>query len=81
MKIHDSIVNVMGSSKFTDKQLHFITIEIIGAIIFGIEIEQKLTQRGNMEFNDILQAYTLHILICHIYFHKTCYIFYKEICI
>jgi hypothetical protein len=84
--LHDSIIHNDSFFNFTDKQLHFIVIGIIGAIIFaitqsvfkklakysitaisfiytftllivivfGIEIEQKITKRGNMEFNDIL---------------------------
>jgi hypothetical protein len=84
--IHDTIIHKAHIGGFSDKQLHFIIIGIIGAIIFagtqmlfkwlakrsitaisfiytftvlvvlvfGIEIEQKITGRGNMEFNDIL---------------------------
>jgi hypothetical protein len=84
--IHDIIIDSSFLGKYSDKQLHFIIIGIIGIIIFaatqllfkwlakrsitaisfiytitvlivlvfGIEIQQKITGRGNMEFNDIL---------------------------
>lgn len=86
--LHDLIIQIsshMGFN-FTDKQLHFIVIAIIGmfiylitnlifkalakysisilsfiytftmliVIVFAIEIEQKITHRGNMEFKDIV---------------------------
>ncbi|MGV8983414.1 hypothetical protein [Clostridium sp.] len=87
-EFHDiltSFFNGLGM-QFTDKQLHFIIIGLIGmviylvvdklfkviskysisalsfiytatvlvVIVFGIEIEQKITGRGNMEFEDIM---------------------------
>lgn len=84
--IHDIIIDSSFLGRYSDKQLHFIIIGIIGIIIFaatqllfkwlakrsitaisfiytftvlivlvfGIEIQQKITGRGNMEFNDIL---------------------------
>lgn len=86
--LHDEIIHMVPDTgyNFTDKQLHFIIIGIIGiliflatqvifkklakhsitaisfiytftvllVIVFGIEIEQKITKRGNMEFGDIL---------------------------
>ncbi|SHI61271.1 hypothetical protein SAMN02745163_00484 [Clostridium cavendishii DSM 21758] len=85
--IHDKIMDKFGAGtyNFSDKQLHFIIIGIIGilifavtqivfkklakhsitaisfiytftvllVIVFGIELEQKITKRGNMEFGDI----------------------------
>lgn len=86
--IHDLLVHKFHNinPSYTDKDLHFIIIGIIGitiflitdvifkklakikveiisfiytftvlmVIVFGIEIEQKITGRGQMEFNDIL---------------------------
>lgn len=86
--IHDKFIKESSSFglNFSDKQLHFIIIGIMGififactqfvfkklikysltsisfiytftvliVIVFGIEIEQKITKRGNMEFADIL---------------------------
>lgn len=86
--IHDTLIHKASGTgyNFTDKQLHFIIIGIIGiviflvtqtifkklakhsitaisfiytftvllVIVFGIEIEQKITKRGNMEFGDIV---------------------------
>lgn len=85
--IHDLLISTFSfmGFNFTDKQLHFIIIGIIGmviflivnplfkyiakysvdiisffytltvmiVIVFAIEIEQKITKRGNMEFKDI----------------------------
>lgn len=85
--IHDKTINYLSSMgyNFTDKQLHFIFIGVIGIIIFAfaqilfrvlakysitavsfiytftilifitvsIEIQQKLTGAGNMEFGDV----------------------------
>jgi hypothetical protein len=87
-ELHDILTNVFNGFgiQFTDKQLHFIVIGVIGmfiylvvnylfkaiskysisilsfvytitvlvVIVFGIEIEQKITNRGNMEFSDIV---------------------------
>lgn len=88
--IHDKLIiltKLLGL-KFSDKQLHFLVIGLLGiglfllvnklfkflvrysikaiafiytftvliVITFAIEIEQKLTGRGNMEFQDIAQG-------------------------
>lgn len=86
--LHDFIVEVLGSKAggFTDKQLHFIFMALLGigifavtqfvfkklskysitaisfiytftvmvVVVFAIEIQQKITNRGNMEFDDIV---------------------------
>lgn len=85
---HDLVVDKLGSKAggFTDKELHFIFMAILGigifavtqfvfkklakysitaisfiytftvmiVVVFAIEIQQKITNRGNMEFDDIL---------------------------
>lgn len=86
--IHDVIIEQAHGVgyNFSDKQLHFILIGIVGmlifvvtqsvfrwlskysitaisfiytftvllVIVFGIEIEQKVTKRGKMEFGDVV---------------------------
>lgn len=102
--IHDAVIDVikMGGYGVDDKKLHFISMAIIGiviftctqlvfkklakysitaisfiytftvmvVIVFGIEIQQKLTNRGNMEFADIaygmygfLYVFTIYLAI------------------
>lgn len=85
--IHDMVIDAVGIGSYAidDKKLHFISMAIIGmvifaitqfifrklskysitvisfiytftvmiVIVFAIEIQQKLTNRGNMEFTDI----------------------------
>jgi len=42
-------------SKYSISVLSFIyTVTVLMVIVFGIEIEQKITNRGNMEFADIV---------------------------
>lgn len=42
-------------SKYNISILSFIyTFTVLIVIVFGIEIEQKITKRGNMEFSDIV---------------------------
>jgi len=42
-------------AKYSIAILSFIyTFTVLLVIVFAIEIEQKITKRGNMEFNDIL---------------------------
>ena len=87
-ELHDMLTNLFDSfgMQFSDKQLHFFIIGIVGmfiylvvnylfkaiskysisalsfiytvtvlvVIVFGIEIEQKITNRGHMEFSDIV---------------------------
>jgi len=87
-KLHDFLTTFFDSfgMVFTDKQLHFIIIGVLGmliyfvvdklfkalskysisvlsfiytttvlmVIVFGIEIEQKITGSGHMEFSDIV---------------------------
>lgn len=99
--IHDfimSLFKIFGFS-FTDKQLHFIVIGIIGIIlyfvtnivfkklaklsvriisfiytltvlivlVFGLEIEQKITGRGHMEFADIIAGLWGFLFVFTIY--------------
>ncbi|MDV3426929.1 MAG: hypothetical protein LIR50_07050 [Bacillota bacterium] len=99
--IHDIIMSLfkLFGFNFTDKQLHFIVIGIIGIIlyfitniifkklarlsiriisfiytitvlivlVFGLEIEQKITGRGNMEFADIVAGLWGFLFIFAIY--------------
>ena len=49
----DNIFKVI--SKYSISALSFIyTATVLVVIVFGIEIEQKITNRGNMEFADIM---------------------------
>lgn len=99
--IHD-LLNLLSTSLgygFTDKQLHFIVIGVIGilafflvdlafkaiarysvsiisfiytftvlvVIVFAIEIGQKITKRGNMEFADIVAGLWGFIVIFSAY--------------
>lgn len=93
---HDGIVDIFSAwgYSFSDKELHFIIIAIIGiliffftqiifkwlskysvtaisfiytftvlvVIVFVIEIQQKITNKGHMEFADI--AYGLYGFLC-----------------
>lgn len=99
--IHDLVVDIVsvGSFPITDKQLHFISMAIIGisifaithftfkklakysitaisfiytftvmiVVVFAIEIQQKLTNRGNMEFGDIVYGLYGFIYVFLIY--------------
>ena len=99
--IHDLIIQLSShlGFNFTDKQLHFIVIAIIGmfiylitnqvfkvlakysisllsfiytftvllVIVFAIEIEQKITHRGNMEFNDIVAEVWGFLVVFFVY--------------
>lgn len=100
-KLHDFILlklQIKGIT-FTDKQLHFIilgvigmiiflathivfkrlakytitaisfiyTITVLSVIIFAIEIEQKLTKRGRMEFADIEAGFYGFLFLFSIY--------------
>lgn len=113
--IHDLIMNLskLFGLNFTDKQLHFIVVGIIGIIfyfitnivfnklaklsiriisfiytltvlivlVFGLEIEQKITGRGNMEFADIVAGLWgfLFIFIIYLFILGLIYL-YKLIC-
>jgi len=99
--IHDIIMSLfkLFGFNFTDKQLHFIVIGIIGIIlyfitnfifkklarlsiriisfiytltvlivlVFGLEIEQKITGRGKMEFADIVAGLWGFLFIFAVY--------------
>lgn len=99
--LHDFLMKSSNGAgvDFTDKQLHFIVIAIIGmfiylvvnkvfkaiskysisvlsfiytftvllVIVFGIEIEQKITKRGNMEFADIVAGVWGFIVVFTVY--------------
>jgi len=108
-RLHDMLTTFFNSFgvQFTDKQLHFIVIGVIGMIIylvvdklfkvmskysisilsfiytvtvlvvivFGIEIEQKITNRGHMEFSDIVAGlwgfsafFIIYIIFCILIF-------------
>lgn len=67
-QLHFIIIGVMGMviflvvnnlfkviSKYSISAVSFIyTVTVLVVIVFGIEIEQKITSRGNMEFADIV---------------------------
>lgn len=67
-QLHFIIIGIMGIfifactqfvfkklAKYSITSISFIyTFTVLVVIVFAIEIEQKLTQRGNMEFADIL---------------------------
>lgn len=115
--IHDIIIHKTHLAGYTDKQLHFIIIGLIGIVIFaatqvlfkwlakrsitaisfiytftvlivfvfGIEIEQKITGRGNMEFSDILAGiygflyvFTFYLIIRLVVYICRKYIFGKS---
>ena len=58
-------------AEYSISLLSFIyTFTILIVIVFGIEIQQKITKRGNMEFSDILAGlwgfivfFTIYIMI------------------
>lgn len=67
-QLHFIIIGIMGIfifactqfvfkklAKYSITSISFIyTFTVLVVIVFAIEIEQKITQRGNMEFADIL---------------------------
>lgn len=67
-QLHFIIIGIMGIiifgctqyvfkrlAKYSITAISFIyTFTVLIVIVFGIEIEQKITKRGNMEFADIL---------------------------
>jgi hypothetical protein len=99
--IHDTLMNITGALgfTFTDKDLHFWVIGIIGiimfiltqvffkilskwsitaisfiytftvliVIVFAIEIQQKVTGSGNMEFADVVAGINGFIVIFLLY--------------
>jgi hypothetical protein len=99
--LHDKLIQIAKflGFQFTDKQLHFWVIGIIGilsflivnrlfekiarysislisfiytftvlvVIVFAIEIEQKLTGHGNMEFLDIVEGLRGFFVVMLIY--------------
>ncbi|GIM28194.1 hypothetical protein CPJCM30710_08600 [Clostridium polyendosporum] len=111
--IHDVIIKQAHSAgyNFSDKQLHFILIGIVGmlifvatqsvfrwlakysitaisfiytftvlmVIVFGIEIGQKITKRGNMEFADIVAGVNgfLYIFIVYLIIRIITYLMKK----
>ena len=55
-------------SKYSISILSFVyTITVLIVIVFAIEIQQKITRRGNMEFSDIVAGLWGFIVIFAIY--------------
>lgn len=62
----DILFKVM--SKYNISILSFIyTFTVLIVIVFGIEIEQKITKRGNMEFSDIVEGIWGFLVVFVIY--------------
>jgi uncharacterized membrane protein len=64
--IVDKLFKAMA--KYNISILSFIyTFTVLVVIVFGIEIQQKITQRGNMEFSDIVAGLWGFIVFFAIY--------------